>query len=204
MFNHKPCNIHQAVIQIILFTTEMLPPTISAKWEMSDGFQKCSQPNAIIMHDAVSVSFTRPAQDAFQAWMRSHLLFVISIDVSKLRQGGCFLMWLTQGQTAGTTSQIFWVENNFFFCEFLYQILLEKYLVGKCMFRNLDPSIFTYLFIYLLKKGFFGCLWQNIESQLLKWSPVAIEKMAFHMPLSLPYVPMLLLREQQLLPIEVQ
>lgn len=104
--------IHQAVLQCILFkintiNTEMLPPAINVKREMSDGFQKYSQPNAIIMHDTLLVSSTKSAQHAFQTQMRSPLLFIIPVDVGKLRYTGFlgrfsfffFLMWLTQGQT---------------------------------------------------------------------------------------------------------
>lgn len=44
----------------------MLPPRINAKWEMSDGFHKYRQTNAIIMHDTLLVSSTESAQHAFQ------------------------------------------------------------------------------------------------------------------------------------------
>lgn len=66
----------------------MLPLTINAKWEMSDGFQKYSQPNAIIMHDTLLVSSNKSAQSAFQTKKRSLLLFITSIDAGKLRYEG--------------------------------------------------------------------------------------------------------------------
>lgn len=84
----------------------MLPLTINAKWEMSDGFQKYSQPNAIIMHDTLLVSSNKSAQSAFQTKKRSLLLFITSIDAGKLRY---------EGFLGGFFGLVFWGFVSVFF-----------------------------------------------------------------------------------------
>lgn len=153
----------------------MSPPATNAKWEMSDGFQKYSQPDAIIMHDTSLVSSIKSAQHAFQAQMRSPLLSIISVDVGKLSFKGFlgwffffFLMCLTQGQTELEIQPRYSELQSFLLYAFLSGSFINR-LGGKTHI----PGIRILLHIFV-------CLLQNIEFQIWKWSPVAIEKTAFH------------------------